>query len=163
MGYWNNPDKDIFTRTFQEFDATVEIDSNSKWCASIQIASWETPAVIGRYDSLEEAQSAINTHFRKLGIEGDASCDCCNAKLKPEDIPSHLWIVMHGPENWADIQKSAVLFEWSQEGVYCSDCQEKLSDAIINQIPVPERYNNIPENEQIVKEIELIKSAISKR
>lgn len=158
MGYWNNPDKNIFTRTFQEFDATVELDDNNKWCASIQIASWETPAIIGRYNSSKEAQNAINDHFHKLGVEGSATCDCCNTHLDPENIPAYLWLEMYGPESWSDIQKSAILFEWSQEGVYCSTCQEHLLTGIIKRFQINDRYSRRDSSEQIRNEIKIIKS-----
>lgn len=158
MAYWQNPDRHLFKRTFGDFDATIDLDDSNLWCASIQIAGWETPAIIGRYSTCDEAQHAINSHFRKLNIEGDATCDCCGERIEPEDIPAHLWLVIHGPETWSDPHKDTVRFEWSQEGVYCASCQDCLFDGIEQALSIPDRYNRQSSPEQIINEIKIIKS-----
>ena len=78
------------------------------------------------------------------------TCDYCGCDIQDTD---YINIVVHAPMSWQD-NEHGVVFEYWNKGAYCYDCLEKLSDAIMNAIPVPERYDNAFSNENKCIEIE---------
>lgn len=78
------------------------------------------------------------------------ACDCCGAEI---DDKTSLSATMHlGGE---------VLFEWWVCGDYCAQCARRLAEALVGEMPMPERYDNgFKDTEgRIRREVEMIREA----
>ena len=93
-------------------------------------------------------------HERQATVEYH-TCDYCGAELTETDIDDgRISITMrHGDD---------VSFEWWSYGDYCHDCSCALHTAIIEAIPVPERYSSSfrDRDERLNIEKALIKKSI---
>lgn len=77
-------------------------------------------------------------------------CDCCGAEI---DDKTSLSVTMHlGGEVW---------FEWWVCGDYCAQCARRLAEAIVDEMPMPERYDNGFQDTEgrIRREVEMIREA----
>lgn len=59
------------------------------------------------------------------------TCDCCGAEI---DDKANASITVR--------YNSEIYYEWWAQGDYCEHCADMLVSAIIDAIPVPERYEN---------------------
>ena len=76
------------------------------------------------------------------------TCDCCGAEI---DDRSRINITMHfDGEVW---------YEWWACGDYCHECAERLADAIVDGMQVPERCDKAfqDKEERIRNEVEMIR------
>lgn len=78
------------------------------------------------------------------------TCDCCGAEI---DDRAPINITMHfDTEVW---------YEWWACGDYCHKCAERLADAIVDGMRVPERCDKAFQDreERIRQEVEMIREA----
>ena len=78
------------------------------------------------------------------------TCDCCGDEV---DDKSMLYVTVH--------LDGEVWYEWWACGDYCHKCAERLVDAIVDGIQVPERYDKDfrDKEERIRHEVEMIREA----
>ena len=82
--------------------------------------------------------------------QSHGTCDYCGCDI---DDYGCISIVIKAPMSWQD-NEHGVAFEYWNKGVYCHDCLGKLTDAIIESIAVPERYDDDFRNENKCIDIE---------
>lgn len=78
------------------------------------------------------------------------ACDCCGAEI---DDKTSLSVTMHlGGEVW---------FEWWVCGDYFAQCARRLAEALVDEMPMPERYDNAFQDTEgrIRREVEMIREA----
>ena len=71
-------------------------------------------------------------------------CDACGAGL-----------TVRGPAPWAE--GPVVVYEAEVAGDYCKECCERLVSAVCEEIPMFEWYSDVPRDERVAAELELMR------
>lgn len=82
----------------------------------------------------------------------DGICDVCG---EPGTYFPGMWITFYGPDEALD--GNEVMFEWACRGCYCPRHWETLTNAVIEHLNLPERYDRIDQDGRVAIEVELIK------
>ncbi len=80
------------------------------------------------------------------------TCDACGARMAGRTVA---WLTVHGPASYAE--ENVVVYEASVAGDYCKDCCERLVSAVCEEIPMFERYGDVPHDERVAAELELMR------
>lgn len=67
-----------------------------------------------------------------------------------------LWVCAHGPEDTPDMDDE-VVYEWGYHGTYCRRHLMALCNAVVQAMPLPDRYDPVSHEERVAMEVDMIR------